>query len=153
MNRVWALGLCLCLASCSNKYGEHPPYPVSGRLVVNGKPAEGAAVVFRHTADWGDKTIVPIGWTDAEGNFEMSTFGVKDGAPAGEYKVEISWPAYRKGRNIGPDKLGGKFSDGNKSGLTVQVEEKSNMLKPFDLNVELVDVPPFNPKQPREKKS
>jgi hypothetical protein len=150
MQRCLGFGLCLCLVSCSgSKYGDHPPYPVSGQVLVNGQPAQGAAVVLRHIDDWGEKTIVPIGWTDEEGRFDLSTYAVKDGAPAGEYKVEIAWPAYKKGRNIGPDKLGGKFSNPDKSGLTVRVQEKTNVLAPFELNVELVDVPAFDPKKGR----
>jgi hypothetical protein len=153
MKHLWCLCLCLCVASCgSNKYGDHPPFPVSGQLLVNGQPAEGAAVVLRHKEDWGEKTIVPIGWTDEDGRFTLSTYGVKDGAPAGDYKVEIAWPAYRKGRNIGPDKLGGKYTDADKSGLTVVIQERDNVLEPFRLNVELVDVPLFDTAKGRREK-
>ena len=145
MKRVWVLLICLGVVSCgSNKYGEHPPYPVTGQLLVNGQPAKGAVVILRHKDDWGEKTIVPMAWTEDEGQFTLSTYASKDGAPAGEYLVEVHWPGYKVGRNIGPDKLGGKYADPDKSGLTVLIEEQANELN-LNLEAELVDVPPFQP--------
>src|SRR2546421_6021426 len=85
MRRLWILGLCLCLVSCSSskKYGDHPPYPTSGQVLVNGQPAKEAVVVFHHVGKWGERSIVPQGWTDEEGRFVLSTYDVNDGAPAG----------------------------------------------------------------------
>src|SRR5207244_8113837 len=86
MRRLWVLGLCLCLVSCSNKkYGDHPPYPTSGQVLVNGQPAKEAMVVFHHQGEWGERSIVPQGWTDEEGRFVLSTYDMNDGAPAGDY--------------------------------------------------------------------
>lgn len=136
MRRLCVICISLCLASCSNKYGDHPPYPVSGQVIVNGQPApKGVQIVFFHEGDWGEKPIIPMGATDDEGNFEMQTYGVKDGAPAGDYKVKVEWPAFRRGKTIGPDKFGGKYSKPESSGLTVHVEKGKNKLQPFELTI------------------
>src|SRR5438105_520058 len=106
-----ALFLCLCVSSvsCQNsKYGDHPPYPTQGQVVINGQAAQGAMVVFHHDGDWGERTILPQAVTDAEGRFVLSTYDAGDGAPAGDYKVTIEWPTHVR-RKVGPDKLGGRF--------------------------------------------
>ena len=136
MRRLCVFCLCLCLASCSNKYGDHPPYPTSGQILVDGQPApKGLQVTFFHEGDWGDKPIVPMALTDDEGKFEMTTYGTHDGAPAGDYKVTVEWPAYRRGRNRGPDKFGGTYAKKETSVLTAHVEKGSNKLPPFELTI------------------
>jgi hypothetical protein len=130
-----ALFFCLsfCAVSCqSSKYGDHPPYPAKGQVLVNGQPAKGVMVIFHHVGDWGDKTIVPQGLTDDEGRFVLATYGVEDGAPAGDYKVTIEWPAFRRKKSA-PDKLGGRFAKAETSGLTAHIESSDNELPPFDL--------------------
>ncbi|HMC90609.1 MAG TPA: hypothetical protein VKI17_13725 [Gemmataceae bacterium] len=140
MRRLWVLGLCLCLISCSSKkYGDHPPYPTSGQVLVNGQPAKEAVVILYHRGNWGERSIVPQGWTDEEGRFVLSTYDVNDGAPAGDYQVEIFWPAYRR-KDMGPDKLGEKFANHETSGLKAHVEPGTNELPPFELQAKLVDV-------------
>ena len=155
MRRLWAFGLCLCLTSCSNKYGDHPPFPVSGQVLVNGQPAKGVRVVFYHLGDWGDnKSIVPQAWTEEDGQFVLETYGVKDGAPAGDYRVTAEWPSYRRGKNWGPDKLGAKYAKAETSGLTVHVEERTNKLQPFELTISAAQMKKNEtaPDQPQRKK-
>lgn len=142
MWRLCVLCCCLGLASCSKKYGDHPPHPVSGRVLVNGEPAKGAQVVFHHLGDWGEKSIVPQAYTADDGKFALSTYGVGDGAPAGDYQVVVRWPAYRRGRNVGPDRLDGKFSKPDTSGLTAHVDAGNNDLPPFDLKATLLEIGP-----------
>jgi len=66
-----------------------------------------------------------------------------DGAPAGEYKVIIKWPAPamagaedREGRGpkLGPDRLKGKYYDLDKTSLKATVEKRSNEIPPFELS-------------------
>jgi hypothetical protein len=133
MRRVWCICICVCAISCGGKqYGDHPPHPVSGRIVVNGQPADKADILFFHAGDWGEKTIIPIARTDDDGTFKLSTYDTEDGAPNGEYEITIVWPAYRHGRDIGPDRLGGKYAKrGN--GLKATIETSTNVLPPFEL--------------------
>jgi hypothetical protein len=147
MRRSWLLALFLCAVACGrNPYGDHPPHPVSGRVLVNGKPADGADVTFYHVDDWGPKTIVPVARTDEEGRFALSTYDPEDGAPVGGYQVEITWPAYRHGRDIGPDRLGNKYAKRGTSGLTASIDEHTRELPPFDLKADLSKVKLNEPK-------
>jgi hypothetical protein len=100
--------------------------------MVNGEPAKAAMVVFYHLDDWGEKSIVPQALTNDDGRFVLSTYDVQDGAPAGDYRVTVEWPA-SLGKNPGPDKLGGKYAKRETSGLTARVEKKTNVLPPFEL--------------------
>jgi len=140
MRWLWPPLICLGFTACSDRYGGHPPYPATGQVLVNGQPAGGAQVLFYHLENWGDKSIVPQGRTDEDGRFVLSTYAVRDGAPAGEYRVAIEWPAYRIGKRVGPDRLSGKFSKPNTSGLTAHVEPRDNELPPLQLQGKVLDI-------------
>jgi hypothetical protein len=140
--------LCLFVAACSsNDYGEQQPYPTTGQLLINGKPEKDVLVVFhldgyQNTGDPKIRTIVPQGWTDAEGKFVLSTFGNADGAPAGDYHVTVRWPVTRKGFGMGPDALGEKFSDPKTSTLTAHLDKKKNEVPPFQITANLEELKP-----------
>jgi hypothetical protein len=139
----------LCLAACSstNEYGDYPPYPASGQLLINGQPVQGILLVFHLDGYVNDnkvdtRSIMPQGSTDANGNFVLSTYKNGDGAPAGDYHVTVRWPSSPRTLGGGPDKMGGKFSNPNTSGLTAHVDKTKNELKPFDLQINLDEVKP-----------
>jgi hypothetical protein len=122
--------------------------------MVNGQPAKEAMVVFHHVDDWGERSIVPQGITDENGHFELSTYAMNDGAPAGDYQVSIIWPEYRK-KNLGPDQLKGKYGKAATSGLTAHVDKGPNVLPTFELKAELPkgksDATSAKPKSNRRK--
>jgi hypothetical protein len=99
-----------------------------------------------HLGDWEGKTIVPQAVTDDDGRFDLSTYGMEDGAPVGDYEVTIDWPAYRHGRTIGPNRLGEKFSDPKKSGIVVKIEETTKEL-PISVTTKIMDI-----KDPKKEK-
>jgi hypothetical protein len=123
--------------------GRIPTYPVTGAIVVDGKPAAGAIIVFvpNSTAEEEGQRERPFAIADAEGQFNLTTFEPGDGAPAGDYKALVQWPAplapeaARGGGRaaVGPDRLKGKYFDLEKSALTATVAEESNELPPFEL--------------------
>ena len=105
---IAALGL---VAGCGQS-GD-PLVPVSGRVLVDGKAATGAAIVF-HPADATNGTH-PVAQVDANGDFRLTTIRSGDGAAAGEYRVTLTWyvsPPRKKNvegeespvRNLIPDK-------------------------------------------------
>jgi hypothetical protein len=66
-------------------------YPVSGAVLLDGKPVPNATVVF-HPVDagpfkWNER---PQGKTDAQGRFTLTTYATGDGAPAAAYKVAVA---------------------------------------------------------------
>src|SRR5690606_27270537 len=78
-----AVGL-LMLVGCGQSGGEKT-YQVTGIVTFQGKPVKEAAVSFIP-----EKGRPASGVTDAEGKFELSTFGSMDGAIAGGHKVIIA---------------------------------------------------------------
>lgn len=68
--------------------------PVSGIVSFEGKPLEGATVMFLPKGEPGQGTLLAFGLTDAEGRFRLRTnVGPKasyDGAVPGEYRVAVS---------------------------------------------------------------
>jgi hypothetical protein len=115
-------------------------YPVSGKVSVNGQPAEGATVIFytQNTDLRRPGVPIPKGTVAADGTFKLTTYQDGDGAPAGDYAVAINWMQVTKPSNdpeqqVEVDRLGGRYSTPDKSGLTAKIEATSNELPPFEL--------------------
>jgi hypothetical protein len=133
------VALAVALAGCGD--GRLKRYPVTGSVVIDGKPAEGAIVAFCPVNPSGElEHLRPAGRTDGSGRFELTTYDSGDGAPAGEYKVLVKWPAPepandRDGRPgaLGPDRLKGKYYDLEKTPFAATIEEQANELAPFEL--------------------
>ncbi|HVT27173.1 MAG TPA: hypothetical protein VHE81_04075 [Lacipirellulaceae bacterium] len=137
-----AAGLPLILGCGDGKIAR---YPVRGKILVDGRPAEGAMVIFCPVGGSPEfQHERPFGVADAEGKFELRTFQPGDGAPAGEYKVMARWLAPKsraavqsadqdRGAGGSPDILGGRYFNPNTTPLTAKVEKQSNELAPFEL--------------------
>ena len=134
-----AATLCLLPASC----GEVPlpgpqPYPVHGKVVYKGQPAQGFRVAFYPLADIGRLRFAPAAVTDGKGEFTLRSYNTADGAPPGEYAVTFSWPQHiNTGEEADPmpevDQLRGAYSDPQKSKFKVTVREGENVFDPFVL--------------------
>ena len=61
-------------------------FPSSGTVTRGGKPVEGATVAFINEK----MARNPTGQTDAQGKFQLGTYGNTDGAPAGDYIVTVT---------------------------------------------------------------
>jgi hypothetical protein len=88
LRRSGLLVLVLGLMAGCNQPGE-TLVPVGGRVLVDGKPASGAAVVF-HPVDSTNGTH-PLAQVDANGEFQLTTIRSGDGAAPGEYRVTLTW--------------------------------------------------------------
>ena len=60
--------------------------PVSGTVLLDGKPVEGASVTFMPAAGGRPAT----GTTNASGEFQLTTFKEQDGALVGDHSVTIT---------------------------------------------------------------
>jgi len=137
-----AVGILSTLgASCSKQHQDRAPvFPVKGKVLVDGRPANGAAVTFYRagvaitTQDKGSAGATAR--TKEDGSFTMATYEPDDGLPAGDYDVAIH---LKQGRESSrrtekkPDLLHDRYSDPKTSGLKARVEEKPNELPPFNL--------------------
>lgn len=115
--------------------------PVTGKCFVQDKPAVNAQVIFHpvnRTAEW-EGAFNPHGTVQADGGFQLSTYRPNDGAPPGEYKVQITWYHNEKSKSQDPesssgatDRLGGRYS-AEKTTLKAVVNADQPVLEPFDL--------------------
>lgn len=138
---VWFFGLVLTgvtFMGCGK--GGPSLVPVTGIVQVDGKPAEGASLIF-FTND-AAMTLIPSAQADASGKFSIITDG-KNGIPTGSYDVTVIWPdpsvkpteSQRMQGLIesGPDLLGGKYGKKGASGLKVDISSSTKELPPFEL--------------------
>jgi hypothetical protein len=114
-------------------------YPVNGSVNIDNKPVEGAMVIFCPVggSEQVQKTR-PFGFTEGDGKFELTTVKKGDGAPAGDYKVLVQWPAKssandNNSRSTGGDRLQGRYMNLEKSQITLTVKQGSNDVPPFEL--------------------
>lgn len=68
------------------KIEKQPTVPVTGMLTYKSKPVANASVIFMAI----DGKVSSYGATDASGTFALSTYGTRDGAPPGRYKVVVA---------------------------------------------------------------
>ncbi|MFL6543755.1 MAG: hypothetical protein ACJ8LM_01050 [Candidatus Udaeobacter sp.] len=113
---------------------------VNGSVNVDGKPAAGVMVMFCPVGGSEEvQKLRPQAFTGPEGKFQLMSRRRGDGAPPGEYKVLLQWPAIEKGvvgdggQGLGPDRLQGRYWNLEKTQFTVQVKPGTNDLPPFEL--------------------
>jgi len=131
-----AVAVAFSLASCSSKSTGKAVHPVRGKVLVGDKPAVDAFVLFIPVNEPKDPNEPrPRATVESDGSFELSTNGEKDGAPAGEYIVMVTWPGkvLLDGREEPEDKLFGKYNNPARPLLKATVREGKNDLDPFQL--------------------
>lgn len=140
--RLFQISLVLAVlvaAGCGGSDGRVKLYPASGKVLVNGQPGVGARLVFYPVAQQAGKQQppAPVGEVGADGYFRLQTFKPDDGAPTGEYKVTITWleppPANALGIFDQKDRLGGRYSNPEKSKLSASIKPGGGELPPFEL--------------------
>jgi hypothetical protein len=127
----------LALAGC----GGESLSPVRGKVIVNGKPAVGASVMFFPEGSSDIHAMPGSGVVEADGSFTIAS-GMKAGMKPGKYIVTVVWPDPAKAPtpqqrmaganpNDAPDLLGGRYATREKSTLRAEVTAKSTELEPF----------------------
>ena len=66
--------------------------PVSGKLLVDGKPIQGITVMFLPDNSKGTSGPASVGVTDTEGSFSLAAAGNRKGAVVGHHRVTASCP-------------------------------------------------------------
>jgi hypothetical protein len=141
---VVALAILLCAGCGKNHTGikgaKLAVFPVKGKLTIDGHPMAGARLLFNPTKDFpaGSAQVRPQATVDADGTFEVSTYGKGDGAPEGEYRVSVSWK---------PDE-GGHLSSEQRSDEDEKAPESVRRPKSSKLRAKVVqgqtELPPWN---------
>jgi hypothetical protein len=133
------LALAAAVASCSS--GDRVRlHAVGGKVLYKGSPLAKAMVVFHPQGDYPKELPKPLAYTDAEGQFKMTTTRPGDGVPAGEYALTVEW---RERTRTGAEKIGGRnllparYSKPETSGLRCRVQEGPNEIPPLILTDKL----------------
>jgi hypothetical protein len=133
---VLAASVLAVLAGCGGPAGP-ARHPVRGQVLWNGRPLAEAQVIFHPQFSADEEFPQPIGQTDAQGNFRLSTLQANDGAPVGEYRITIE---LRDLRNVGeetvrdgPNLLPARFVRPQESGLHFTVVEGENVVPPLEI--------------------
>jgi hypothetical protein len=82
---VSLLAVAVLAAGCSGS-GRPATYPVSGTVTMNGKPLDGAQVVFVPASK---NAEAATGVSDAAGRYQLTTYVAGDGAQSGEFRVRV----------------------------------------------------------------
>jgi hypothetical protein len=111
---------------------------VSGQVTIGGEPAAGADLRFYEIRGRTPGMARPYATTDAEGRFVVSTYGMHDGAPPGEYRVTVSWKGPLDSispdqRDAMPEQLPARFADPSTSGIQVHIARGENLLETIEI--------------------
>ena len=138
--------LAVLLSSCGGSGGPKL-HPVTGKVLCDDQPAEGATVVF-HPANSKADSLMPSGVVGKDGTFTLRTYPHGDGAPEGDYVVLVTWfeaaAAPKKEGRDPPEpksKLPEQYADATQSGLKATVKPGENKLEPFRLTKRPVFIP------------
>jgi hypothetical protein len=129
------------LTACGGGNDFHKVYPVTGKILVDGKPAADCHIYLHRTfEDDSPRRVTPYAITNDGGEFKITSYVTDDGAPPGEYIVTVEWrerSGVLKNNYEGPDRLGGAFATvaktKGKPGFVVKVEKGPLELPPFNL--------------------
>jgi hypothetical protein len=136
---AWFVGLSLFFYGCGQgDQGDRPAvHPVTGKLLVDGKPAGGAQVALRAIDKPELNKFYPHAVAEPDGSFRLTTFNIHDGAPRGEFAVVVVWPGPRVAgqseEEDGPDRLGRRFANPKRPAAKVRIDEQTKDLATIDL--------------------
>ncbi len=141
-HRTVVVTSCILFASihsgCEKRIKRLPVYQVSGKILVNGQPAEHAQISLQPTkpAMKGERIVIPNAVALPDGTFNVGTYSGSDGAPAGEYSITIVWPQVTvEGgeETFGPDRLKGLYRLPDNRLPKFTVEERDNEIPTIDI--------------------
>ena len=121
--------LLLALGACEPADKKVPVFTATGVVTENGKPLENATVVF-HATNASADAPKPSGKTNAQGEFQLTTYDTNDGAPAGDFAVTVEkWTTLRP--DEGPaNRLPAKYAKPETAKLQRTINAEQNQQVP-----------------------
>jgi hypothetical protein len=127
--------LALCLGCGEDTNNNPPTFQVRGTVTYQNKPVAGASILFNKL----DKSRGAVGKTDEQGVYQLTTYALNDGAPPGEYRIqimkyeELPMNASEAQMYNLKNQLPAKYADAKKSGLLANVKESDDNVIDFAL--------------------
>lgn len=123
-------------AGCQHQPAEPVRFPVSGQILLDGKPLA-EAFVFFHPLTPGGTLPRPLGITAADGTYHLTTLTPNDGATPGQYAITVELrevrtdgdEPIRDGRQLLPE----KYRNPQTSGWQFEVRPTPNEVPPLQL--------------------
>jgi hypothetical protein len=137
---VAAIAVTTAIPGCTKSEDRPALHSVRGFVYYNKSPATGAQVMLHplplKKGDWHARR--PAGRVERDGSFQITTYTLHDGVPAGEYALTVVW----SGEEVspGPDLLGYRYRDAAHPLSKVIVRDADVQLEPFQLKGD-----PINP--------
>lgn len=136
----WAwfvLAMATALSGCSKPQQPwEKVYPAGGVVKYRGQPLSGAVItLIPEDADF-PSSVRPTAITDEDGAFEVGTYSVADGAPAGDYKVLVlHYPVEGSAENphAGPNDLPPMYAKVETTNLRISIGEEDTEIPPLEL--------------------
>ena len=134
MRVLLILPLALASVSCG-KSDRKPVFPVSGQILMDGKPLAYAYVVFHPQGVTGADDVRPRAHADAKGSFRLSTYDTADGAPVGEYRITVEKykPPKESDKGLPVNLLPARYAKPDTSNLTARIQQGANELPPLQI--------------------
>jgi hypothetical protein len=136
--RILALFVAAAGFATVSGCGGETTYPVEGRIVyVGGSPAddlEGYSVTLESLDR--EPPVSASGEVEADGTFELSTFGGNDGVVPGRHRVAINPPPQMGDEPMPPLKIDPKYQTLDQTDLEINVESADEIV---------LEVEPFEP--------
>ncbi len=128
----------VCITGCGDSYSRPKLVKVSGSITLDGQPLPEASIILEPAVagkEKGSYNRSSNAMTDAEGKFQISTYGENDGLPVGKYKVAVVKQTRKNPPGMDPematpeqlakvvvkDIVPVKYNDMTTSGLEVEV--------------------------------
>jgi hypothetical protein len=120
-----------CMTFSLFSCGSHPKlnipnrlrtFPVKGTVLVDGEPAGFVKVKFNPVTPLDTGGFQTNGVTMPDGRLVVSTYGLGDGAPAGEYVLTFSKREMHSDGSHGPDELNGRYESAQNSPHLIEIE-------------------------------
>ena len=133
---MFVLASATLIAGCSKPQQPwEKVYPASGVVRYRGQPLAGAVVTLIPEDKAFPSSVRPTAVTDDEGTFEVGTYSVDDGAPAGKYKVLVlHYPVGGSAENpyAEPNDLPAIYAKAETTTLKISIAEEENEI-PLEL--------------------
>ena len=129
---AFTIGAACCLSGCGERETRLPTHKVVGKVTQKGVGLANATIVF-HAKQPPDGFIKPRATTNANGEFELTTYEAGDGAPVGEYELTVERWLFESPEVGAKNRLPSKLGSPSTSGLKATVAAMNNMLPPIEV--------------------